>query len=286
MLNIVLDPSASLAAPSSSVPLAFHSLSGTVILPSSHPSSLQTFSPSSFSLVAELEVSPSNRVSRRDEKSLEPSRVERAVISSTGEWMATIDCHEGDECFRGEIYLKFWYWDKKNAFWILNTRIDRPHGLHKITSMSFSPDASVVQLVTTGADGKLKCWRIQMVKDKRGDQEGGCNSSGLANKQSHTRQTVSWVPRSSFGFESDVPSHASWSPDGSLLAVAIGTSVVLYDPCTNVPQHTFVCCESPRPRQAHFIGPTGRFLVVTSGLDLVVWNIVSHSGTRICYECL
>ncbi|KAL4070635.1 WD40 repeat-like protein [Scleroderma citrinum] len=260
--RIRIDPSLSLttAVPSSSsAPLAFHSLSETVVLRSSHPSSLQTFSPSSSALVAELEVSPSNRVSRRDEKMLEPSRVERTVISFTGEWMATIDRREGDEYFRSEIYLKFWSWDKKNALWILNTRIDRPHGLHKVTSMSFSPDTSTVQLVTTGADGKLKCWRIQTVKDKRGNQE------------------VSWVPRSSFGFESNILRHASWCPDGSLLAVALGTSVILYDPRTNVAQHTFICRESSRPQQAHFIGPSGRFLAVISGLDLVVWNVVSQS---------
>lgn len=99
--------------------------------------------------------------------------------------------------------------------------------------------------------------------------------------KSHARLIVSWVPRSSFGFESDTPRHASWSPDGSLLAVATGTSVILYDPCTNVPRHTFVCRESPRPRQAHFIGPSGRFLVVIGDLDLVVWNVTSRSGMRI-----
>ena len=48
-------------------------------------------------LVAELEVSPSNRVSRRDEKALQPSVVERVVVSPSGEWMATVDVREGDD---------------------------------------------------------------------------------------------------------------------------------------------------------------------------------------------
>ncbi|KAI6047929.1 WD40-repeat-containing domain protein [Pisolithus marmoratus] len=233
--RIKLAPSVSNAFPSSSsTPLAFHDLSETLVLPSSHPSSLQTFSPSALALVAELEVSPSNRVSRRDEKMLEPSRVERAVVSSTGEWMATIDRREGDEYFRGEIYLKFWYWDKKNAFWILNTRIDRPHGLRKITSMSFSPSPSNIQLVTTGEDGNVKGWRIRTTKDKKGQEE------------------ISWVTRSSFSYKSDAPRHASWSPDGSLLAVVFGSSV--------------------KPHEAHFIGMSGRFLATVGGQDLVVWN--------------
>ncbi|KAI6136342.1 WD40-repeat-containing domain protein [Pisolithus sp. B1] len=258
--RIKLAPSVPNAFPSSSSsPLAFHGLSETLVLPSSHPSSLQTFSPSALALVAELEVAPSNRVSRRDEKMLEPSRVERVVVSSSGEWMATIDCREGDEYFRGEIYLKIWYWDKKNAFWILNTRIDRPHGLRKITSMSFSPSPSNIQLVTIGDDGNVKSWRIRSTKDKKGQEE------------------ISWVTRSSFGYKSDTPRHASWSPDGSLLAVVFGSSVVLYDPYTNVPRHVFVCHESQRPREVHFIGMSGRFLAAVGGVDLVVWNVMSRS---------
>jgi NET1-associated nuclear protein 1 (U3 small nucleolar RNA-associated protein 17) len=127
-------------------------------------------------LVAELEVSPSNRVSRQEEKMLAPSRVERVVISPSGEWMATIDRREGDESFRGEIYLKIWWWDKKTTFWILNTRVDRPHGLKKVTSMSFNPSDNI-QLVTTGEDRNVKTWRIRSTKDKKGNVEGMCRPS-------------------------------------------------------------------------------------------------------------
>lgn len=169
----IIDPFMSSSRPSSSsAPLAFHQPSETLVLPASHPSSLQTYSPSAFALVAELEVSPSNRVSRREEKILEPARVERAVISSSGEWMATIDRREGDESFRSEMYLKIWYWDKKTTFWILNTRIDRPHGLEKVTSLSFRPGVEDEQLVTTGEDGNVKAWRIRRTRNKKGIEEG------------------------------------------------------------------------------------------------------------------
>ena len=176
LLNSDSVTSSAWASSSSTTPLAVHSLSSTLVLPSSHPSSLQTYSPSSSMLVAELEVSPSNRVSRQEEKMLEPSRVERVVISPSGEWMATIDRREGDESFRGEIYLKIWWWDKKTAFWILNTRVDRPHGLNKVTSMSFNPSDDI-QLVTTGEDRNVKTWRIRSTKDKKGYVEGMCRCS-------------------------------------------------------------------------------------------------------------
>jgi NET1-associated nuclear protein 1 (U3 small nucleolar RNA-associated protein 17) len=126
-------------------------------------------------LVAELEVSPSNRVSRRDDKPPEPVKVEAAVISTSGEWMATIDGRHGDEYFRGEVYLKIWWWDHKSKFWILNTRIDRPHGLMKVNTVSFSPvkDPRLLQLVTSGLDGNVKTWRIRTTKQKGGQTEGG-----------------------------------------------------------------------------------------------------------------
>lgn len=106
---------------------------------------------------------------------LEPSRVERAVISSSGEWMATVDSREGDESFRGEVYLKIWWWDRATGFWILNTRIDRPHGLKGITAVAFCPrvkDRGGMILVTTGMDGNIKSWRISSVRDKEGNEDG------------------------------------------------------------------------------------------------------------------
>lgn len=116
-------------------------------------------------LAAELEVSPSNRVSRRDEKALQPSAVERAVVSPSGEWMATVDVRETDDSFRGEVYLKIWHWEKAGGFWELNTRVDRPHGLSAISAVSFSDHTHL--LVTTGRDGYIKTWRLKTVNERR-----------------------------------------------------------------------------------------------------------------------
>jgi NET1-associated nuclear protein 1 (U3 small nucleolar RNA-associated protein 17) len=270
--------SSSWASSSSATPLAVHSLSSTLILPSSHPSSLQTYSPSSSTLVAELEVSPTNRVSRQDEKMLEPSRVERVVISQSGEWMATIDRREGDESFRGEIYLKIWWWDKKSAFWILNTRVDRPHGLNKVTSISFSPSDDI-QLVTTGEDRNVKTWRIRSTKDKKGNVEGMCGRS--CKPAACDRLLVSWTSRSSFGFRLETPRDSAWSPDGSLLAVALDASVALYDSISNALQSTIVCSECPKISSIHFIGHHGQYIAVLGGPNLVVCDIVNRSGASL-----
>jgi NET1-associated nuclear protein 1 (U3 small nucleolar RNA-associated protein 17) len=163
-------------------PIAIQPLTSTLVLPSSHPSSLQMYSPSGSTLVGELEVSPSNRVSRRDDKPLTPACVEIAVISSSGSWMATVDSREGDAGFQAEVYLKIWSWDKGQDNWMLNTRIDRPHGTAKVTDVSFSPcgtETRASSLLTTGEDGRIKVWRLQTRRVASGSitpagSEGAC----------------------------------------------------------------------------------------------------------------
>ncbi|KAI0652052.1 WD40 repeat-like protein [Trametes meyenii] len=262
--RIKLDPAVSHDRPSTStsVPLAIHSLSSTLILPSSHPSSLQTYSPSTSRLLSELEVSPSNRVSRRDDKPLQPSRVECAVLSDAGDWMATVDSREADESFRAEVYLKIWRWDRKAGFWILNTRIDRPHGLKKITGVAFRPRARTqddLLLATTGEDGNIKTWRVRSVKTK---------SEGVEEF---------WVARSTLRFRDETPSDVSWSPDGSLLAVSVGSHVAIYDPDTNALCQVFTSPECTTVRSAQFVGSSGRYMVVSGLRDVLLWDLVSRN---------
>ena len=132
------------------------------------------YSPLTSKLLSELEVSPTNRISRRDEKALEPCRVEWSIIADSGEWMATLDSREGLDGFRGEIYLKLWSWDRKTSAWMLNTRIDRPHGLAKVNSLSFRPrskDNTSLLLATTGEDGNIKLWGVRTTTSKSGESE-------------------------------------------------------------------------------------------------------------------
>lgn len=80
--------------------------------------------------------------------------------------MATVDCRVGDADFGSEVYLKLWSWVRKDGNWTLNTRIDRPHGSHKITDISFSPDFRESQmslLVSTGEDYRIKVWQLQSI---------------------------------------------------------------------------------------------------------------------------
>lgn len=97
-------------------PLAIHPPTRALVLPSSHSSTLQFVDPHSSSVLFDLEVAPSNRVSRRDEKIHESVSVECVAFSDHTEgpnrWMATIEGRKGDDAEGGGLVktLKFWRW--------------------------------------------------------------------------------------------------------------------------------------------------------------------------------
>ncbi|KAF5352400.1 hypothetical protein D9756_005945 [Leucocoprinus leucothites] len=262
--RVKIDPNVYIHDPSPSkmakTPLAVHSLSSTLLLPSSHPSSLQVYSPSTSTLVSELEISPSNRVSRREDKPVDHSRVERCVVSPSGLWMATVDVRDNDDDFRAEVYLKFWSWDEKNVVWVLNTRIDRPHADKPITSLAFSPEHTEdtpLQLVTTGGDGVVKVWRLRSRKVKNEGRE------------------EFWVTRTTLKYHTEKPRSVSWSQDASLLAISFESCVVVYETLVYAVIQTLTSAECTNPQNAQFIG--GRSLLVTGRTQLVLWDILTHT---------
>jgi NET1-associated nuclear protein 1 (U3 small nucleolar RNA-associated protein 17) len=266
-------------SPSSSIstPLAIHLLSSTFILPSSHPSSLQTYSPSTFGLIAELEVSPSNRVSRRDSDHVTPCTVEHAFVSHTGQWLATVDRREGDESFRGEIYLKIWRWDSKTGSWMLNTRVNSPHGLRKVTNLAFSPVND--HLVTAGEDGQVKSWKIRETKHNSGYLEGVIVISEDDPKL--TNYLDFWIHRSTVAFRAMTPLDVSWSADGSILAVTFNACVALYDATSNALRSVVTSSECRSLTNARFVGSAGRYLLLAADRDLVLWDLVHQTSKSI-----
>ena len=173
-------------------PLAFHAPTRSIVLNSSHPSTLQFFRPSTSSLVFDLEVVPSNRVSRAD-KEITPIKVSSVVFSpatahsEAGQWMATYESRVADsEQGGGKVTaVKLWYWGSKNGY-VLNTQLDRIHGFEDVTSMSFAPAQLLGAggsadskrgagwlFLTTGSDGTAKVWTV-----RRGFADGIAKGSG------------------------------------------------------------------------------------------------------------
>jgi NET1-associated nuclear protein 1 (U3 small nucleolar RNA-associated protein 17) len=79
-------------------------------------------------------------------------------------------------------------------------------------------------------------------------------------------------------YRADIPKHATWSPDGSLLAVSFGPHAVLYEPTTNVVLQTLTSVHSEDTLSAHFVGPSGRYIAVVSAHNVLLWDLLDHAG--------
>jgi NET1-associated nuclear protein 1 (U3 small nucleolar RNA-associated protein 17) len=88
-----------------------------------------------------------------------------------------------------------------------------------------------------------------------------------------------WVARSTIRSRSEIPSHVSWSYDGSIMAVASSSYVVLYDPNTAVALRTIFCPECETVSSVCFIGKTSRYLVIRSYTEFVLWDLILENGT-------
>ena len=87
------------------------------------------------------------------------------------------------------------------------------------------------------------------------------------------------MARSSLTFKREIPWSITWSHDGSLLAVAFGTYVAIYDPSSNALLRAFTALElRGRVRSVSFLGNDGRFLAVAGLSDVVLWDLVKQKG--------
>ncbi|KAG8822073.1 hypothetical protein FRC19_006752 [Serendipita sp. 401] len=242
----------------SPIPIFMHPRSRNLFLPSSHPSSLQVYSPSSSSLLLELEVSPSNRVSRPYAKPLEPCRVSLIAVSECGRWLGTIDSRDGSaEGFGLETCLRIWHWDETDQLWSLNTRVDQPHGSHPVNSLAFSPAApdQDLMLASTGDDNHIKTWCLRTTPRK-------------------DEHIVNWVLRSTFSYRNQRPTQALWSPDGTVLAVAQTSCVTLWTVKTNTMFATLTSGEINPINRMAFTGRNGRYVCVATHSAFALFDLL------------
>lgn len=247
------------------VPLSVHPASGNLVLLAGHPSSLQFYDPIKDVNTMELEVAPSNRVSRADDEQIEPTRVERVLfspftsskIAEAGEWMVTFDSRnlsdvQGEVEVVSESSLKFWRWNPVNRRYTLNTRIDRPHNGKRLTSMVFSPSSAL--LVTIASDAKVRTWHVASRKLKSGKAESY------------------WTCRSVFGYRDQTPTAAAFSADGSILAIGQAGRVTLWNPESNLLSMVISAPELAEGVQN--LAFSGRYLALATRTTVLVWDLI------------
>lgn len=133
--------------------------------------------PIASSILFDLEVVPSNRVTKRDDEEVESVAVENIAFAETVDgptrWMATIEGRKGDEQQGGGKVknLKIWQWVGET--YIVNTQFPRPHGYGDISAVMFSSSRGSDRppvLVTTSEAGEAKVWYArQAPKSEHGE---------------------------------------------------------------------------------------------------------------------
>lgn len=215
--------------------------------------------------IYEQDISPSNRVSRTDERPIEPVRVEQIAFCATSSsssshkgpvsssansagalqvassneargsvWMATFDTWQ-DRTYTRESHLKFWmgYPTYKPGYGLVS-RIDNPHGTERISSMAFSPPpaTSISKTSTNGGVGKLVTTSLDgtiKLWSYKVLQDENISKKNNNKKNLNTPQGI-WQCLYSLSYRSYGAIESKFSNDGSLLAIShINSKITLWN---------------------------------------------------------
>lgn len=237
---------------------------GLIIEPRNHhvvlngvQGSIQFYNVNADSHVMDLEVVPMNRVVRAGEKEIIHAHVSHVAFLNSGEWMATVDTRD-DNVTTPELFLKFWRWDPDTQAYKLHTRVDYPH-TKPITSLTFNPVSRQGPMaITTSEDKTFKVWNL---------------STDLG--RSYQSGEAAWICRSVGVYRDSSPSTATFSEDGSILAVAFGQITTLWDPYLNSIQAVLAQPNPENIEKLSFLGENCPFLIAKSKTHVCVWNMLT-----------
>ncbi|KAJ2009385.1 NET1-associated nuclear protein 1 [Coemansia thaxteri] len=236
--------------------LVVHPRTRHVVL-NGEPGLLQVYSPLADRHVASIEVAAFNRTGGTAASGAPAQpHVDLVQFSGDGVWMATADSRRkaggaaGDARHASACFLKFWRVDAATQAYALATRIDAPHA-GGVTALAFRPPrvGAAAVCASTGRDGALRVW----------EERGGA-----------------WACRAAATYRGQTPRAAAFSADGSVLAVAFGGAVTLWDAdaCGGAPAAALVAsAATPALRGVAFVGAA--FLAAWSAARLDVWNLAT-----------
>ncbi|OQR96978.1 hypothetical protein ACHHYP_12857 [Achlya hypogyna] len=201
---------------------------------------VQLYHPLQDRVLSTVALTERNQVSRTFNEAPTRTYATQIAFSPATRTMATVTVTEGESALR--------FWTRKgDGSFAVNTDVDAPHGPdHTVTAM-----AAHDKLVVTADDqGEFRVWA-------RGDGGvWGC-------------QSLSQYRRASVGA-------VAFSDDGSLLAVAYGPLVTLWDPATNA-LRSVLAYPKDDVLDVAFTGASSPFLVARTASGVYVWSLLTLS---------
>lgn len=225
---------------------------------------LQFYSPSSETILFSVDVTLQNYMTQERSQVIVNTEVTHSAITSDGTWLATIETRD-DPGVALELRLKLWQFNNTKKSFILNSSIELPHD-GKICTIVFQPCSKNLStnedinldylLATTGTDKKFRLWSPQDLN-------------------SIYKNGVSWVCENTCYYRGLNCGPASFSEDGSLIAVGFGSSLTVWDVDSVQLKETLTIGSEDIKLIAFGMKECFHLLVSTTDGMLFVWNLLT-----------
>nr|CAB3267726.1 WD repeat-containing protein 75 [Phallusia mammillata] len=191
-----------------------------------------------------LDVIGQNFISSADlEMPLSQTKICKIAFSTSNRYvMATMEFNTENKC---DQKLKFWDFNESEQQWGLNTVVSSPHSNEVVTSLIFHPQENMC--ASTSKDGTCKIWYLDESK---------------------------WICDSCITHRGEPCHNASFSEDGSMLALAFGSSVLLCDP-QKPDELMLLMSQSETIRSLEFGRKSCSHHLMVLAANLQCWNILS-----------
>ncbi|GAB2281468.1 hypothetical protein Dimus_016056 [Dionaea muscipula] len=169
-----------------------------------------------YSLVDNREISEVQVIKRNHQPAdVTTVGITLMALSPDGSMMSTVETRLPEEGIGGLISLKFWASESQKKDFSLTTIVYEPHEDAAISAVAFHPTRQMLVSSSYGGDFKTWVWS-KVVKDT----EEALESSG-------------WTCHAVGSYKRKPMTAASFSSDGTVLAVAVETVITLWDPDKN-----------------------------------------------------
>jgi WD40 repeat protein len=271
---------------SANYPSAAHSVfavqprSNHLVVRADKPGSVQVYDMFKQRQVREITISRSNVVARSSVTVTAPSSVDRICFSSCATWMVTSERRKGRDV-SPLTQLKFWKHNVDTNRYELNTRMYNPHR-GPVSTLVFHPTENVLVTASSG-DNTFRIWAET---HHQRDVSATAIKRKLSTSKKHQYDAEDDLIGPSVSFQCRSVGYyrkgmrlrdASFSVDGSILAVCYDETVTLWDPLTLVLKGQLTH-NNPRQNVERVTFVPGSPFIVTATSDrMYVWNLLTMS---------
>lgn len=231
---------------------------------------LQFFSAQEDKHVYKHQVGPRTTVKSFSDIRIADTVVTHVAFSRSGDWMVTVDARDDS---LGQTSLKFWFWDRVKSQYEINTTYS-VNKAERIRAISYHPKKEKVVVVS--ADGKFRVWSVRQNRTET-PTESNTRKVGAAPRVEILEGVAKWrwAEESVASYRSLQPRAASYSTDGSLLAIAYQHIVTLWSPDNNTMLTTLTAPPDHEPITKLAFLSDSHYLVACTKRRIFLWDLLT-----------